>query len=1069
MANNSSVHSSVTSFTVHRYDINSLYRIRPTVRLSVSSTNANVISRLKCLGILRYRGRRSGNNYQRKINVIVNERYQLSKCDDLKRNSNRSRVVNTNLIYPIRHSDNGKSISFLCQNVRSATNKTAAICNLIEVNRIDIAVLTETWLNDTDTSVFSLITPAGYYYIHKGREIKPKVNIKSQNTYGGIGIVVSENIQTRIINLTLDITTFEYLVCKVMESPISFIIVAVYRPGSKPATKKFFSDFTSLLEIIATFSSPVFIVGDFNIRLDRPDDTNAVAFLDLLKICSLTQHIQDPTHDLGGMLDLVITNDLSIGAITDVSISPSGISDHFMVSWRYHSSGLVNNSSINRSANVRQWRLMNLNHFECDLSDSLLCNSLTDLDGQTLSEVCSLYNMVLEQLVNIHAPLKTIKSNNKSAVSPWFNAECNTAKKCAVKLKRRYYKSQNAKDRSNWITQLKANTKVYQRVRDNYWSTKLQTEVQNPKKLWANLNCLLGRGNNLGTQSTGLNADQFLQFFENKANDVSLSTQHAPPPVITSTVTCTLTLFRSVSIHDVVTLIKSAPNKQCALDPMPMWLMKSCASLLGPIVSYIVNRSFTEGQLPTAQKVALVRPLIKKPNMDQLDLKSYRPISNLSFLSKLIERCVNAQLTDYLNYNKLFATYQSAYRAGHSTETALLKTYSDWVDAIDKGDYTLLCLLDMSAAFDTVDHIILLERLQKQYGLCGLALQWIQSYLHDRSQTVIYRSGKSQASAVKIGVPQGSVLGPLLFQLYTADIQNIIQAHNLLAHVYADDNQVYFHAAKSEIDKYLDTLSACINDISNWMASNRLRLNPDKTEAIWFSSSRRVDSIPTNVISVGTNLITPSTTVRSLGVTFDNALNMKSHVSKVVSACFNQLRLIRSIKNSLSQDNLKLLLHAFVSSRLDYCNSLLVGQSDDLLHRLQMVQNAAVRLYASLSRRSNIIETMRDDLHWLTIPFRITFKVCVMVFRCLHGNAPEYLSEYCVRLSDQSTRISCNRSATHGNLEVPRTRLKTYGNRSFATAGPLAWNALPTDLKTESDFVKFKSKLKTHLFRICYY
>ena len=377
-------------------------------------------------------------------------------------------------------------------------------------------------------------------------------------------------------------------------------------------------------------------------------------------------------------------------------------------------------------------------------------------------------------------------------------------------------------------------------------------------------------------------------------------------------------------------------------------------------------------------------------------------------------------------------------------------------------------MLDMSAAFDTVDHGILLERLDKTQGLRGVVHKWLGSYLSDRVQTVVRGDQKSSTSAVIRGVPQGSVLGPLLFLLYTADIHRIIQSHGLSGHAYADDNQIYFHSLRTQIGLNMPRMLACIDDVSQWLSSNRLRLNPEKTEFIWFASPHHMKDISIDDLSVGTALIRPSIEVRNLGVMFDNSLNLRSHVTRVVSSCFYQLRQLGRVRRSLSRDNLRTLLHGFISSRLDYCNSLLAGQPACLINRLQSVQNAAARTYAGLSRRCSVTSVLRDDLHWLTIPYRITYKLCTFVYHCLHGTAPGYLSDYCERLSDAQSRTSRNRSATAGNLVVPRSRLKTYGQRSFATAGPSSWNSLPVNLKTEQPLSVFKSRLKTHLFNGCY-
>ena len=219
----------------------------------------------------------------------------------------------------------------------------------------------------------------------------------------------------------------------------------------------------------------------------------------------------------------------------------------------------------------------------------------------------------------------------------------------------------------------------------------------------------------------------------------------------------------------------SSSNMTCNLDPIPTTLLKSCIdSLIVPITS-IVNKSLKEGVFPSAFKTAHVIPLLKKPSLDKKYLKNYRLVSNLSFISKVVEKVVASRLLTHVELNDLSNPNQSAYRKNHSTETTLLKITNDISTNMEKKRVTVLTLLDLSAAFDTIDHAALLKLLSSWFGISGIALDWIQAYLYDRGQTVKIGENLSDSYTIKFGVPQGSVLGPIIFTLYTTPPSSIIK------------------------------------------------------------------------------------------------------------------------------------------------------------------------------------------------------------------------------------------------------------------------------------------------------
>ena len=249
--------------------------------------------------------------------------------------------------------------------------------------------------------------------------------------------------------------------------------------------------------------------------------------------------------------------------------------------------------------------------------------------------------------------------------------------------------------------------------------------------------------------------------------------------------------FSPVSENTVSKVVNGMKNKSCCLDPLPTWLLKENLDILLPLLTQIINCCIETGRFPSCLKHAIVRPLLKKPVLDKENLLNYRPISNLSFIGKVIEKVVATQLGNFMSSNNLHDISQSAYKQSHSCETALLKVLNDTHLALDQGKCVLLAMLDLSAAFDLVNHDILATRLQKELNITGMVLAWMNSYLRNRSQSVIIGSSTSAHQELLTGVPQGSVLGPLLFLIYILPLRRIFQKHHVKHHSYADDIQLY--------------------------------------------------------------------------------------------------------------------------------------------------------------------------------------------------------------------------------------------------------------------------------------
>jgi len=616
---------------------------------------------------------------------------------------------------------------------------------------------------------------------------------------------------------------------------------------------------------------------------------------------------------------------------------------------------------------------------------------------------------------------------------------------------------------------------LVKKAKATYFVDKIQECSGDQKKLFQIVDKLLGRGkDNALPQYTDAQtlAQTFNNYFVSKITNIrsvlaglerNLGDMHYPaansslnPPA------SKLLQFRPTNAAEITEVISNSSKATCLLDPIPTSLLRQVLPAVAPVISDVVNEVLRTGLFPSDLKSAIILPLLKKRGSDHDTLSNFRPVSNLPFISKVIEKVVSSRLLEHMNDNNLFDPMQSAYRAGHSTETALLRVHNDIVSYVDGGQGVFLVLLDLSAAFDTVDHNVLLGFLKEFVGLGGPVLKLFETYLSGRTQCVSVDGAMSEFTELAYGVPQGSVLGPILFCIYTTALGAILRNHNIGYHIYADDTQLYCpFDIKSPLESMLK-IQSCISEIRSWMIQHKLKINDDKTEFLVITSKRA--NLSENVeLHIGQEQIKSSTACKSLGVQLDQYINMEIQVKNTCRAIHFHLRNIRMVRDLLTPEATAQLVHSLITSRLDYCNSLLYGLPDVRTGPLRRVQNIAARLVTGTPTRDHITPVLKA-LHWLPIKPRILFKLLLITYKCIHDLAPSYLCSLVV--PDRKDRVL--RSNSQLRLKVPNSRLVSYGDRSFCVAAAIEWNKLPFELKSAPTITAFKSKLKRHLFESYY-
>ena len=722
---------------------------------------------------------------------------------------------------------------------------------------------------------------------------------------------------------------------------------------------------------------------------------------------------------------------------------------------------------------------VDIESFHSDIQASSLCDNNQLHTAEDLDAYAREYITTLSALLDRHAPLKTRKRVTRPVV-PWYNETIDSAKRERKKAERKWRKTKATDDLLDFKSKRNHATYLMNKARRDFYSEFMDENGADQRKLFSAANKLLGmKKDELFAEHLDKTvvANDIGRYFVRKvesirseieAKPISQSERDLVPPdkpVVNKN--AKLRSFRKLSEQEIYDLIQKSAKKSCALDPLPTTLVCDSLEVLLPVITKLVNASLTTAHFPTEWKEAIVNPLLKK-SAKEVTNKNLRPVCNLQFVSKITERAVFDQVYSHITDNELFPMLQSAYRKGHSTETALLRVVNDILSSMNKQHVSILVLLDLSAAFDTVDHAILLRRLETSFGITDAALAWFSSYLSGRSQRVSVDGERSDSYPLPYGVPQGSCLGPLLFSTYASKLFDVIKLYLPSVHAFADDTQLYLSFKPDNSHSEAEAIYAveqCIRAIRAWMNTDKLKLNDDKTEIMLIGTRQQLNKVNLDTLTVGDTSVSTANEARNLGVWFDSQLNFNAHIRKTCSLSFGTLYKIRCIRKYLTFKSAQTLVLALVIGRLDYCNSLLYGLPASYINMLQRVQNAAARLISNTPRFGHISPVMKD-LHWLPVKYRIMFKIVVFTFKAIHGSAPTYISQL-IRLKPKSTYM-LRSNTKHFLLDQPRKMKKTTGDRAFLAAAPTLWNALPDDLRTLDNLKSFKSQLKTHFFKLAY-
>ena len=814
----------------------------------------------------------------------------------------------------------------------------------------------------------------------------------------------------------------------------------------------------------------VFILGDFNIDLQRSTSPLFSRYKDILDSYNFDQLISEPTRitsNSSSLIDHILTN---VGDfVQEKGVIASGFSDHCMTFCTRRSvKGISFEPSIKR---IRSFKSYSKEVFLDQLRKVDWFSVLSSDDVNfAVMEFGRLFKLVIDKV----APYREVRVRSKR--SPWMNSHI-----LSLIRKRDSAFSRFKADRSNSqlyreFCQLRnAVQRDVKLAKESFFKQKVQQNKGDSGKLWSHLRSLgyskksTNSSSNIVLDDNGQKVfDSFgvAQIFNNFYTSVASKLVSKLPSSfnIFGTATNIFKDFYSRRIglrsHFVISPVSSHfvqkqlraldPKKAVGLDDISSLFLRDGADVITYPVAHIINLSIITETVPSVFKEAKVVPLFKKGS--KLDPGNYRPVSLLNVLSKILERAVHSQLSHYLETRGLLFKNQSGFRGGFSTDSCLIGL-TDYVKGeLGRGNFVGMVLIDLQKAFDTVDHGILSQKLR---AIGVSSFRWFESYLCDRRQCVEVNGTRSEFLPVGCGVPQGSILGPLLFLVYINDMNISL---NCRLSLYADDSALLF--SHNDVNVIADRLSCELSSCKRWLVDNKLSLHVGKTECLLFGTKGKLKRVGSFLVYCDGTLVDRVSHVKYLGVQLDASLDGSKHVGALLKTCAGRLAFLYRNVSLLDHNCRRILCSALIQPYVDYCcSSWYGGLSRDLKGRLDVLQRKMVRFVQGMDSMYHVGQKELRDLSWLSVYHRVMFFQMLHLFRIRHDLAPAYLRPNFTLL------YKCHSYGTRGSSNnFHLSREISSSPTSFTFLAIKQWNSLPTHIKTISSLPTFKNKLKDFLF-----
>ena len=936
---------------------------------------------------------------------------------------------------------NNNNLSLFHMNIRSIpkhfSDLKAYLANL--KHSFSVIGISETWLQDEVPS---------YPLVNYGLEL----DYRSHKRGGGVSLYLHESLQYKsrkdlIIGGEIN-SVFVEIEKNSLNTDSNIIIGVVYRPPNS-SIPSFTTAFHALLDKLVSEKKYIYIMGDYNVNTLRniPTNRNTDEFNDMMAEHHLYPMVNKPTRVTDKTASIVdnIYSDSMIAAKT--GILSCDISDHFPIFCIFDNLSFKTEKPTITKRKLNKTNIKKLN----EALKAINWQFLDDFDTQT---AFTMFQGVIDQLFDEICPKQTftmtltdaLKKSIKDKNRLHVETKCNPNDQ---QLKRQY------KNKRNQVTSDLRNAEI------KYFSKAIDVNISDTNKTWKTLRQIIGIGkskvsnsHNFCINGNSVNnsleiANAFNDFFTTigplLANKIPTSTIN---PLSWVKNVPNSNVIEDVSEREVSDIIKSLSNSSAGWDGFPISIAKQCSKNFVKPLTALINSSFREGVFPRELKKARVVPIFKTG--DKSLINNYRPISILSFYSKVFEKLMYNKMYNFIEANDILYAHQYGFRRGHSTQQAIITLIDKITKSVNSDDFVISVFIDLKKAFDCVPTNILLAKLQA-YGIRGDYIKWFQSYLTDRTQYVNFNGEDSAEHTLKCGVPQGSILGPLFFIIFVNDMFNV---SNVLFNVlYADDTCIYISG--SDINDLFDVLNIELASLLEWLNANRLTLNVEKTFYMLFHRKRiKTDNLK---LIIGQSMLKQTSQCKYLGLIIDNKLNWAAHIAHVKSKISKCVGILIKARPCLSRKCLLDLYYSFAYPYLIYCVEIWGHAGDRLLHPLFLVQKKIVRIItfsAFLAHTAPIFYNLR----LLPLNKIVLQRTSVFMFKLMNNMLPNAMNSLIVRNNDTHHYNTRQNHHLRGSRPTCKPVVNSFSNRSVQI-----WNAISSKLNVNVSLYKFKYSVKLFL------